>query len=63
MKKTLLACCMMIVTSLAWAQDKLPGNPAVVPSTKGEVLEVTDVDNFTYLLLKTPNGETWAAVR
>ena len=54
---------MMIAACLAWAQDQLPGNPATVASTKGEVLEVTDVENFTYLLLKTPNGEAWAAVR
>ena len=28
----------------------------------GEVLEVKDVDSYTYLLLKTQDGETWAAV-
>lgn len=63
MKKALLSVCMMIAASVAWAQDKLPGNPASVAATKGEVLEVTDVENFTYLLLRTPGGETWAAVR
>jgi hypothetical protein len=30
--------------------------------TKGEVLEVRDVDMYTYLRLKTAQGETWAAV-
>lgn len=31
-------------------------------TVKGEVLEVTNVVNYTYLLLKTKDGETWAAV-
>jgi len=31
-------------------------------SIKGEVLEVKDVDNYTYLRMKTKDGETWAAV-
>jgi hypothetical protein len=30
--------------------------------TQGEVLEVRDVDSYTYLRLKTAQGETWAAV-
>jgi len=29
---------------------------------KGQVLEVKDVDSYTYLRLKTKEGETWAAV-
>jgi hypothetical protein len=29
---------------------------------KGEVLEARDVDGYTYLRLKTGNGEVWAAV-
>jgi hypothetical protein len=29
---------------------------------KGEVLETRSVDNYTYLLLKTPQGQVWAAV-
>jgi hypothetical protein len=37
---------------------------AAVPVTalQGEVLEVRDVDMYTYLRLKTADGETWAAV-
>lgn len=34
-----------------------PGN-----ALTGTVLEVKDVDSYTYLRLKTKNGETWAAV-
>lgn len=33
-----------------------------VSALKGEVLEVRNVDNYTYLRLKTKEGETWAAV-
>ena len=33
-----------------------------MPPVKGEVLEVKDVDTYTYLRLKTAKGETWAAV-
>ena len=32
------------------------------PPLKGEVLEVRDADPYTYLRLKTAQGETWAAV-
>ncbi len=32
------------------------------PPLNGEVLEVKDVDLYTYLRLKTKDGETWAAV-
>ncbi len=55
--KALLAICMMVFASLSWA-----GEDMVHPSVKGEVLEVKIVDNFTYLHLKTKDGETWAAV-
>ena len=46
----------------AWAADA----PAVVPSADrvvtGVILEVKDVDSYTYVRLKTKDGETWAAV-
>lgn len=39
------------------------GEPAAQPGIlKGEVLEVQDVPNYTYLRLKTADGEVWAAV-
>jgi hypothetical protein len=63
--KTLLTVCLIVVAASAtsvWAGE----NPAPVPLSAavvtGEVLEVKDVDSYTYLLLKTRNGETWAAV-
>lgn len=36
--------------------------PAPGASLAGTVLEVKDVDQYTYLRLKTKDGETWAAV-
>ena len=38
------------------------GTAAFAASLTGEVLEVRDVPPYTYLRLKTPAGETWAAV-
>ncbi len=57
--KLLLAICLIFTAPLAssvWAAD----NTAAAVS--GEVLEVKDVDSYTYLRLKTKDGETWAAV-
>lgn len=46
----------------AWAVDA----PAVLPSANGVltgvILEVKDVEAYTYLRIKTQSGETWAAV-
>ena len=60
--KALLAICLMVFATFVWAEDKpatsQPG-PGVV---QGEVLEIQNVANFTYLRLKTQDGEIWAAV-
>ncbi len=56
--KALLAICLLVSASLTWAA---PGQ-APSSSVKGEVLEVKNVDSYTYLKLKTKGGETWAAV-
>lgn len=63
--KTLLASWLIVAAPFAtslWAAD----NPApALPSASvvmGEVLEVKDVESYTYLRLKTKDGETWAAV-
>lgn len=49
---------LLCVAGLAVAAG--PGAPTA--PIKGEVLEVREVDAYTYLRLKTADGETWAAV-
>jgi aspartyl/asparaginyl-tRNA synthetase len=58
--KTWLAICLIVTSTLVWADEKTAPHQNV--SVKGEVLEVINVANFTYLRLKTKEGETWAAV-
>ena len=60
--KALLSFCLMVWTSLVWAVE--PGAPSPGPgaTVKGEVVEVKDVESYTYLRLKTKDGETLAAV-
>jgi hypothetical protein len=65
MKKWLLVVVTMLsCMTAAWAEDK-PA-PALAPpqaaSLSGKVLEVKDVEPYTYLRLKTKDGEMWAAV-
>lgn len=60
MKKVVLAVCMWAATSWVYAAET--PSPAILAVLKGEVLEVKDVASYTYLRLKTANGETWAAV-
>ncbi len=60
MKKLLVALTMMVGAAVAWAADP-PASPATAP-IKGTVLEVKDVEIYTYLRIKTKDGETWAAV-
>lgn len=50
-----------LFTAAAWsASPPATGAPAAVLS--GEVLETKDAAGYTYLRLKTKDGETWAAV-
>lgn len=58
--KLLLAVIVMLGISVGWAAEK-PAHPKTA-SIKGKVLELKDVESYTYLLLKTKDGETWAAV-
>jgi hypothetical protein len=58
--KLLLAVLVMLGISVGWAAEKPAPSPTA--SIKGKVLEVKDVDSYTYLRLKTKDGETWAAV-
>ncbi len=56
MIKTLLAITLIAFSTFAGAVEN------VAASVRGEVLEVRDVESYTYLRLKTQDGETWAAV-
>ena len=55
MKKLLTICLLAAApfVNTSWAAESV---------VTGEVLEVKDVDSYTYLRLKTKDGETWAAV-
>ena len=57
MKKMLLAFVMMFLAGFAGAADKPP-----MTTLNGKVLEVKDVEIYTYLRLKTKDGEAGAAV-
>jgi hypothetical protein len=50
----------VLILASAWAVQAMPG--ASAGPLKGEVLEVRDVEVYTYLRLKTEKGEMWAAV-
>jgi hypothetical protein len=58
--KLVLAVLMMWCVSVGWAAEKTAPSP--MTTVTGKVLEVKDVDNYTYLRLQTKDGETWAAV-
>ncbi len=58
--KLFWAVCAMLVMSAGWAADKPAPLPAATLS--GKVLEVKDVESYTYLRLKTRDGELWAVV-
>ena len=58
--KVLLALLATLLISTGWAAGE--ANAPRGASIKGEVLEVRDVDAYTYLRLRTSDGETWAAV-
>jgi hypothetical protein len=60
--KALLAICMIVAAAFVWAADKPIAAPAAATVVTGVVLEVRDVESYTYLRLKTKDGETWAAV-
>lgn len=57
--KALLAICMIVVASFTWAAEETQPHGVGVA---GKVLEVKDVNDFTYLRLMTHDGESWAAV-
>ncbi|MEO8653247.1 MAG: nucleotide-binding protein [Ramlibacter sp.] len=62
--KNVLAICLLAAAPWVWAADKAAAPPPPPAGTfvTGEVLETKDVESYTYLRLKTAQGETWAAV-
>ena len=64
MRKLLVAVVMLMImglnAGLAVAADASP--PGANTTVKGKVLETKDVEPYTYLRLKTKDGEVWAAV-
>jgi hypothetical protein len=60
--KAILAICFSILATFVWAGENPATFPPATAAIKGEVLEVKDVESYTYLRLKTKDGETWAAI-
>ena len=60
MRKLFLGLALSICVGAVWAADRAA--PASAATVNGVVLEVKDVDSYTYLRLKTKDGEIWAAV-
>lgn len=61
--KHFIATSLIVAASFtAWAADPMPAKAPAKSTVTGEVLEIKDVDSYTYLRLKTRDGETWAAV-
>jgi hypothetical protein len=59
--KHFIATSLIVAASFtAWAAE--PAKTPVKGALSGEVMEIKDVDSYTYLRLKTKDGETWAAV-
>jgi hypothetical protein len=60
MRALLLLFCLSVASAFVWT-----GNGYAQPAgsvAKGKVLEIENVPGYTYLHLKTKDGETWAAV-
>ncbi len=58
--KNLLSILIILIAPFVWAAD-----PSTAPAPTvftGEVLEVQQVESYTYLRLKIRDGETWAAI-
>jgi hypothetical protein len=60
--KTLLAICLIVAAPSIWAADTNTSAELAGAVVKGQVLESKHVGSYTYLRLKTADGETWAAV-
>ncbi|HWI83406.1 nucleotide-binding protein [Ramlibacter sp.] len=60
--KKLMVACLLAAAPFAWSADVKPAAGAAPFAVTGEVLEVQNVEMYTYLRLRTAQGETWAAV-
>ncbi|MBK7686745.1 MAG: nucleotide-binding protein [Rhodocyclaceae bacterium] len=60
--KTALSILTIITAGTFWASEISAATTPVTTIVSGEVLEVKEVESYTYLRLKTKDGETWAAV-
>jgi hypothetical protein len=63
--KKLLSLCLIAATALvtpSWAAESPAPLAATSNVVSGEVLEIKEVESYSYLRLKTKDGETWAAV-
>jgi len=60
--KIVFAICLFLSTSFAWAAEPHPSMQSESSVVEGKVLEVMNVESFTYLRLDTRQGEVWVAV-
>lgn len=63
--KKLFSLCLIAATAFitpCWAADSPAPLASASSVVSGEVLETKEVESYTYLRLKTRDGETWAAV-
>ncbi len=60
--KTALSILTIITATVLWAGEISAASTPATSTVSGEVLEVKDVESYTYLRLKTKDGEMWAAV-
>lgn len=60
--KSLLAICLLIAAPLVGAGERSAPVSTDPTALKGTVLEVKEVESYTYLRLKTASGEVWAAI-
>ena len=58
--KPVIALAALVFAAAGFTAQAAP--PAQAATVKGEVLETQNVDSYTYLRLKTKDGEIWAAV-
>ncbi len=58
--KTFTALAAVLIAAAGFTAQAMPSQQTT--SFKGEVLETQNVDSYTYLRLKTKEGEIWAAV-